>query len=226
MGKYCKRIVLLFLLLFATNSYAVSPAILHGMSGGSGNTAVCAETYAPNLAADAELYIGRLEATDFYGALYKPATTQDVCQIDAYIRYITGTLTSDHDYYCRIFSIDGNDDVDAILGTSSKVDGDLMSAGTWVSANAGYFVFDTPVTLTGGTTYAITFFISRGDSDLTDNPEHDGTNYPMIGFDNENNIGDGISMGRGSWTWDSSIPYADEFAIDPEDDVLIKVWTQ
>ena len=36
MGKYCKRIVLLFLLLFATNSYAVSPAILHGMSGSSG----------------------------------------------------------------------------------------------------------------------------------------------------------------------------------------------
>jgi len=36
MGKYCKRIVLLFLLLFATNSYAVSPAILHGMSGGGG----------------------------------------------------------------------------------------------------------------------------------------------------------------------------------------------
>ena len=44
MGKYCKRIVLLFLLLFATNSYAVSPAILHGMSGGGQAASLCDTT--------------------------------------------------------------------------------------------------------------------------------------------------------------------------------------
>jgi len=35
MGKYCKGIVILLCLLFASSAYAVSPAILHGMSGGA-----------------------------------------------------------------------------------------------------------------------------------------------------------------------------------------------
>ena len=35
MGKYCKGIVLAICFMFATSAYAVSPVILHGMSGGS-----------------------------------------------------------------------------------------------------------------------------------------------------------------------------------------------
>ena len=222
MGKYCKRIVLLFLLFFATNSYAVSPAILHGMSG-SGNLTECTETYSPNLAVDAENHIGRWSASDFLGFLYKPTSTASVCQIDVYVRYITGTLTSSHDYYCRIFSIDGNNDAATILGTSSKIDGDLIGEEAWISANAGYFVFDTPVALNSGTTYAITFFIDQ-DSDLDDDPEADADNYPGFGYDNERNL-DTIQYGAIGFAWDDTIPYADNSS-GVNDDWMVIIWAQ
>jgi len=183
----------------------------------------CTETYAPSLTGDAGMYIGQSDSYDFYGILYKPASSESICKLEVYIEALQGTLTSSHDYYCRIFSVDGNDDVDAILGTSSKLDGDALVDNTWTSANAGFFEFSSPVALTGGVTYAITFFIDR-DSDLTDNPEFDYQNYPEFSFDNERNL-DAVQVGRVGFTWDAAIPYADQ-GIDAEDDALIKIWTK
>ena len=69
---------------------------------------------------------------------------------------------------------------------------------------------------------------NRGDrflySNLNDNPEFDASNHPNLNYDDEQNT-DGVSLGRGSWTWDASIPYVDQ-VFDPEDDFKIRIFTE
>lgn len=188
------------------------PAKVFGVTTDYCNT----ETYAPSLTADINYAIGY---TNRYwtGCDYAPSGNQTVCKIDVYVDVISGTLSSSHDYYLAIYSKTGND-LNAELGRSNKIDGDTLSAATWTSANAGYWVFSSHVSLTNGTTYAFVWFLDT-DGDPDDQPEVDGTNFPRIGVDDENN-GDAILLGvryyaadKGSSSWDE------------QDDMLIKVYT-
>jgi len=188
----------------------------------SGNTSsACTEFYdsetALSLTSDAGAFIGRWDVNDFDGYILKYASNRCVCEVYAYVRSENGDQTGKN-YHMRIFTIDGNDDVDTIVGTSAAVSGSTINgaSGTYI----GPFIFSPCVNLTSGVSYPHTIFVDD-DANLTDNPEFDGTNYWLWGYDNENN-GDAIIEGRGSWTWDASIPYVDQFTIDPEDDGLIK----
>ena len=179
----------------------------------------CTEAYAPTLTHDSNYYVGRYDNTDFVGAMIDPEQNECVCKVKAYIRAETGDQTG-IDYYCRIFTIDGNSDVDTIVGTSSAL------AGANINGNAGTyaeFTFSPCVNVSHGTTYAYTIFPDQ-DSDLTDNPDNDTSNYWAWGYDNGSNV-DAISLGKGAWTWDDTIPYADD-STDATDDMLIKVWTE
>ena len=96
--------------------------------------------------------------------------------------------------------------------------------GQWSSASAGTYDFDPCVSLSTGTTYLISWFVDT-DGDLTDDPEADAANYWAIGTDNENN-GDAVQLGRGSWIWDASIPYSIDGTVDAEDDGMFKIYTE
>jgi hypothetical protein len=182
----------------------------------------CTETYAPAWTSDSERAIGQASSVDYYGLIYTPTSNEDVCAIDLYIEGIDGTLSSAHDYYISIFTINGAD-CQALLGTSVKIDGDAMVADTWTSANAGLFTFATPVSLTASTSYIIGAWVDQ-DGNLTDNPEHDATNHPEFGDDNNNN-GDAITGGRIYCSWDAAIPYVGTLS-DANDDPLFRIHTQ
>ena len=182
----------------------------------------CQVDYSPSVSDDQNFSIGFSTYTDFRGILYTPSSGEEICSIDLYIRSISGTLTSSHDYYCRIFAIDGSDQAVTVLGTSNVVPGESMVGGTWVSENAGAFGFSSSVSLTGSTTYAITFFIDR-DGNLNDDPEADTTNYPNAGYEDESII-DSIGGGRIGYLYNPSLPYAVQTQ-DEDDDVKLKVHT-
>lgn len=189
----------------------------------------CTELYDASLVAtqDQPVYIGSVASADFYGLLWTPADDAVVCKIDAYVRAISGTLTSSHDYYARIYSVNAGTNVTTgVVATSAVVPGESMVATTWISANAGAFEFLSPPTLSADTKYAIVFFIDR-DGNLDDNPENDTANYPHFGYDDENN-GDGVGDG----TYQSGRIYYDYNDIgsavtnlDAEDDILVKIDT-
>jgi len=180
---------------------------------------VCTEVYAPSLTVDEGSYIGRYASNDFSGYIYKPSANRCICEVYAYCQNETGNQTGNN-YHMRIFTIDGNDDVDTIVGTSAAVAGSTINGSG--ASYIGPFIFSTCVNLTSGTEYPFTIFIDT-DSDLTDDPEYDSTNYWKWGYDNERNL-DGIQVGRGDWTWDASIPYVDAGGgIDLEDDGDMKV---
>ena len=228
MGKYTTAIIFILFFPLAVSAQTIeagglNPAMKQLLGG---MAAACTETYAPSLTYNYANSVGRYEDSDFYGLLYTPATNENICKVDMYVAAIVGTLTSGHEYYLRIFTIDGSGDADTIVATSLPIDGDEIDAvgGTaWLSSAGYYFVFSPAVELTGSTTYGFGIFVDQ-DSDLTDNPEHDGTNYWQFGSDSGND-GDSIQGGRTYWTWDSSIPYLDTI-VDATDDILIKVWTQ
>lgn len=172
------------------------------------------------------IQVGRYSASDFYGFLYTPAANECVCKIDPYIYSETGTPAGN--YYARIFVYNGaTGAIDSIAGTSSAVAGAGINGqgGQWSSASAGTYDFDPCISLSTGTTYAITWFIST-DADLTDDPEYDGTNYWAIGTD-DNAASDAIQLGRGSWQWDAEIPYPKEaYVPDAASDALVKIYTE
>jgi len=212
------RLLLIILCLIAFRADAMM------LIGGRPPSSVCTEDYAPSLTVDQPMYIGQSSGTDFHGGGYTPEVTGSVCKIDLHIQAVNeATTLAGKNIHCRIFTIDGNGDVDTIVGTSSALDADSMVASTWTSANAGYFEFSPSVELSSIVVYAITFFVDT-DSDLTDDPEFDADDYVSGGYDNESNV-DAFLLGRTAWTWDSEIPYVDQNLIDAEDDIAIKVFT-
>ena len=209
MRKYILLIVLILLIPLTVYSWmgTIVPA-------GGKNTAVCAAVYSPSVTRDQGVSIGRTANGDFAGYIYKPTANRCVCEVYAINEQEAGDPTGNN-YHMRIFTIDGNNDVDAIIGTSAAVAGATIQ-GLGVGASVGPFTFSPCVNLTSGTEYPLTIFIDT-DADLTDNPEEDGINYWRWSYDDERSL-DLIQMGRGSWTWDAAIPYADEYVPDAEDD--------
>jgi len=213
-----KRLLIIALCLIAFRADAMM------LIGGKVIAAVCAESYAPSVTQDQGDYVGYGDNLDFTGFIYKPTDTECVCEIYPTIREEVGDPTGNN-YHIRIFTIDGNDDVDAIIGTSAAVAGATIQ-GAGNGAEIGPFIFSPCVTLTGGTEYAITAFIDT-DSNLTDDPseELDASNYWRWAYDDERSL-DAIQMGRAVWTWDAAIPYENTAAIDAEDDGDFRVFTQ
>jgi hypothetical protein len=186
----------------------------------------CTETYAPAVTQDQGDYVGYQEGSDFVGFVYVPASDECICDIDVQIRQEYGDPTG-LNYHISIYTVDGNNDLASLVGTSDAVAGSVIQGaanGSWMSANGDTFSFSPCVNLTGSTEYALVAFVDD-DANLTDNPEHDGINYWRWAYDNE--LGsDGITIERGIWTWDASIPYAELGALDADDRGSFKVSTQ
>jgi len=166
--------------------------------------------------------------SSYAGPRYTPTENITVCKVDIYVDNISGTFTSSHDLYMYVGSIDGNDDIDAWVGSySSKIDGDTITdADGWMSASAGFFEFSPNLSLSNGTTYVFTVFLDT-DGNPTDSPETDGTNYLEWGIDNENNHA-GAGAGQAGFIqhgWDAGgLPYADSYQ-DDEDDFIFRIYT-
>jgi hypothetical protein len=224
-----KRFVAILILLvagiagadFKVNNVS-NPAEVNGVSSpakvNSVTASVCTADYTPSVTIDGAHSIGRYNAQEYVGFTYVPTASRSVCQVDIWVQSpVTGSL-SGKNYYCEIYSISSGELSDR-LGLSDAV------AGTTVAAGAGGFVswaFSTPVALTQGTTYGVAWFVDT-DSNLTDDPEIDGSNYFEVRYDDELN-GDSIQTGLKAWAWDSSIPYSID-SQDPEDDFKVQVHT-
>jgi len=209
-------ICLLISLFFTVNA----SAMMVGQGGlGVSVSGECTEFYAPSLTGDAVYDLGKLNGEEYTGFIYVTGGAQeDVCKVDLKIQGVNGDL-ADHDYFLKIWTIDGSNVLQVSQGTSSGLDGNLMSAGTWTSANAGYFEFSSSVSLSATTSYAFTFFVDQ-DGNQDDDPEIDGTNYPAVHYDNENDE-DATMLGRFIWKdSDKSVQKSDA-----EDDILIKIFT-
>jgi len=219
--------LIIFLLFFFLSCTVSATVLQHHAVIARKNAAVCAEAYAPSLTADQGLEVGAGSGGDFAGYVYVPQQNECLCAIDLYIRVETGDQTGKK-YYGRVFTIDGNSDVDTIVGTSSNyIDGTNINgnAPAWISALVdGKITFSPCLNLTSGEDYAITMFVDT-DGNLDDDTEIDGSNHWEWGYDNESN-GETELQGRCRWAWDASIPYVEEFAIDVEDEGLIKIWTK
>lgn len=189
----------------------------------------CTLAYFSDVTVDENLRIANTTTAHYVGTVYTPAATQCICQVDVYVSDLQGTLTSSFDFYMQIYTVDGNDDLAALVsnGTSGIVPGESIVDDTWISANAGNFTFATAPSLTGSTEYALVIVLDTEGDGIADEPNYsvpDDTNYFSIGYDN-GAAGDAVLGGRGRWLWDSSIPYADQ-STDADDDVQIKVYTE
>ena len=185
----------------------------------------CQSGYAPTLTLDNDISIGA--SHEYRGFYYKPASNQSVCSLDLYIEAIAGTLTSAHDYYARIYTIASQAygaNLNTSLGESGKIDGDSMSADTWISANAGLLVWGTPIDLTAGTIYAIVIVADLDGGGVNEPPEKDDTNRPKVARDDDPQA-DGVDSIQYGWSgWDGSKVYQDG---DTDDDLEVKVhWMQ
>lgn len=188
----------------------------------AGDPGSCDEWYDFTGTKDQASGIGAYVDRDFIGPRWTQPSDQTLCEVDMFIGGMVGSPSSSHDYWMRVFTVDGNNDLATVVATSTtKIDGDGLSAGTWISENEGNFEFD-DVALSNGVEYAFTIFVDQ-DANQSDDPEADGSNFPKWGFDDENNSAPNQD-GLGRWTYDASIPYVD-YDLDAEDDLLIKIHT-
>ena len=217
-----KKLILIFIalsLLFSVPCFARTVQDAHKAVIGS--IGVCVKSYDPVVTVDTSVSVGRYASQDFVGFLYTPSDNECVCRVYAYVETEEGDQTGIN-YHVRIFTVDGNVDVDAIIGTSAAVAGATINGNA--TAFTGAFTFSPCVHLTGSTLYAITVF-PDDDANLTDDPQIDGTNYWTWGFDNERNL-DAIQSGYNKWACDAAIPYEDQEATDDDDDMEVEIWTQ
>ncbi len=213
-------ILLLASILNADRIAMVSPANPATPSMKAPSSATCTVTYAPSLIGDVNYAVGFDEYNHYSGFEYRPASNECICQVDVYVAQVDGTLTSSHDYYLWISSLDASNDLDGVTSaTSAKVDGDTdISASSWVS-----FTFSPCLNVTAESRYGFAFFLDS-DGNPDDEPEYDGTNFWRLSVDDERNL-DNVQYGTARWRWDAEIPYNRE-ASDAEDDVEVKVYTQ
>lgn len=161
---------------------------------------------------DSTWHIGRWNTNEYGGPVWIPTSDVQICQVDLFIDSDVGDA-SVNDYYCEIWSMTNND-LNAVSGRSSKVDGDASWANEWVT-----FSFSTSVSVSSGVTCAIVFKALDDGDPAANIGEHDDTNYIRGEFDNEGNS----SPFRGYWYWESSTnAYTSR---DLEDDVYIKIYT-
>jgi hypothetical protein len=124
-------------------------------------------------------------------------------------------------FHVQLFTIDGNNDIDALLGTSAAVDGDdITAAGTKTT-----WTFSPCVTVAAGNYAAVILPDTDSNTAITDDPEIDGTNYFKIDGDDERNL-DAVQIGHAEYTWDAAIPFVDHVTFDAEDDHIITYSTQ
>jgi len=215
-----KRISLIVCFLLLAGSTSAMTII----SGRPRSVTLTCQSYYSDTTIDTAAPFGSASGIDYYGELFTFTEEVQVCAIDVYIDAINGTLGATHDYYIKIFAVDGSNNATSVMGTSAKLDGDSFSVDTWVSANVGLFTFVSPVTLSASTLYAITLFVST-DGTLDDDPEHDITNYPSFGYDNNGAV-DTIQGGRISFTTDGGggLPYTGTLQ-DANDDMAIVIHT-
>lgn len=223
MKKLFLSILLLF--LFVGFSFAANP-LFFTVCELLGDD--CAQNYFSNVTVDDDLHIANTSTAHYVGTVYVPPLNECICAVDIYVSGVTGTLTSSFDFYMQVYTVDGNDDLASLVsnGTSAAIQGELLSASTWISANAGRFEFSPAVSLTGSTEYALVVVLDTEGDGVADEPSYsvpDNTNYFDWGYDNGASS-DSVLGGRGRWLWDSSIPYADQ-STDAGDDVQIKVYT-
>jgi hypothetical protein len=211
-----KKYILILILAFCCFGFGQSPHLKV-----LAKKSVCAEDYAPSLTADVGRDIGATNTREFNGFIYTPATNKCVCYVDVYIKNESGDPTGIN-YHLSIHTIDGSSQLESPLGVSSAIAGADINgqAATWISANAGTFDFSTCVSLTASTSYAFAIFPDQ-DSNLTDDPEIDGTNYWQLGLVDENN-GSLIHSGRYTWSYTDPLPHVVQ-STDAEDDILVKI---
>ena len=175
--------------------------------------------------ADGGVGVGEDSSGDFRGYKYNPTENIEICRIDVYVRHIQGDITPagvPWHYYLVLFETDGTDDATAWADTNTTSQSDLVDADAIETAydggSYGYavFAFSTTVNLAAATDYVMTAYRDGDkDGDVDEDSTTDNTNYWWWGYDNEK--GDDTFEGRGSWTWDASIPFADESGIDALD---------
>jgi len=185
--------------------------------------AVCAEDYAPSLTADAGRNVGAYNELEFTGFIYTPAANKCVCYVDIKQNSEAGDPTGIN-YHMQIYSLDGSSGLNVLLGTSNAVAGaDLQGGGNeWISVltSTNGFVFDTCVNLSASTPYGFAIFPDT-DTNTTDDPEVDSTNYWILDLDDENN-GSLVHSGRYTWSYATPLPHTVE-STDAEDDILVKI---
>lgn len=206
MKKLFLGIVLSFFL--AISAWAMSGPFMQSITGCGSLT--CTKDYAVENTANLLSYfkIGISALEEYRGFIYNPDSNESICEIDIYINYLDGTLGANHDYYMRIYSMTG-DNLNVSLGQSDKLDGSDIVAATWISANAGRFVFSTPIDLTNGVSYAIVIFLDLDGNPNDTPPESDAINYFRWAYDDENNA-DAIQGGRHGWNDDFSVVTSDD----------------
>ena len=187
---------------------------------GKKNATVCTIDYVHESGTD---WVQTNNGADRYydGIKYTPDSNECICEVDFYAEYLDGSRTN-YDYYLRIYALNGSNEITSptgALGQSSKMDGDSLVVDTWISANAGRFVFSSCVSLTSGSNYGFAIFLDT-DGDPDDNPPElgDTDNQWGLGYDDEAAT-DSIQGGRFSWDSDGTVSVTDA-----EDDFRIRVF--
>jgi hypothetical protein len=192
------------------------------------DTGGCTIAYTKDSGGDTNLNHALYNDQQLHGIIWDDGSSGSICQVDLYVQTTSGT-PANNDYYVEVYLLSGNNLDDRSqsagnepVGRSDKVDGSAWS-GEFVS-----FTFSTPAAYdcTGANQYAIVLKqLDDGDT-ATDYGEYDLTNYITLRFDNEN-AGDSTQNGVGYWdVQDSGSFDGTNGALDAEDDLLIKVYTQ
>jgi len=218
-----KQLILsiLFILCLSFQASALGPMML--LSGTSEEAVVCTEIYSDNFGDNDVLNIAQNVLRPWVGWYFTPTADMDVCKIDVWIDGIVNVLGASHEYYVEIWSLSGGN-LDTKLGQSSKLEGSLFSANTYISANAGFAEFSSSVPLTGSTKYAIVMILGSDATPGDSPPEVDADNYPRVGYDNENDgSGEDSDGAQGGWVAFDTGKGAQE--TDAEDDVRMEIWS-
>lgn len=209
--------VVILTCFLAISAWAMHPAFMAIIVQPSSST-VCTEDYVyETVVLLTGFYkMANSNSDEYKGFIYTPDSDESICEVDVYVYGIDGTLGASHDFYMRIYSMTG-DNLNASLGQSGKLDGSDFSASTWISENAGRFVFSSPVSLSSGVPYAIVIFLDSDGNPNDTPPEVDSTNAFYWGYDDENDD-DSIQGGRHSWDDDFTVDDSDD-----EDDMGVRI---
>ena len=96
----------------------------------------CQEKFAFSTGLTSWTGVAKAAASTYSGVFYITDGDQDVCEVDVYVHSLGGTLDANDEFYMRIYTLDGEDALDTLLGTSDMIEGGSFAATTWISATA------------------------------------------------------------------------------------------
>jgi hypothetical protein len=161
-----KRVLAIVLGLCLLSGLSVNADIdtIEGSTIAGGGEGGCSES--PTINVDCSTGLEWLADYYYVGVKYTPTSNINICKVSVELGEVTGDI-SGLTYTVRIWSVDGGDDLDTELGTSSGVTG----SNAW----GGFVEFEFPssCSLTASTTYAVT--VDQGGA---------GAAYPRVYYTN------------------------------------------